>query len=95
MKKVGSRELKNRLGRYLAQVERGETIVVTDRGRPVARLAPVSPEGPDQKTLEEVLKELAAAGHIRLALQPRRPARRKLIRAKGKPLSRTILEDRE
>ena len=33
MKTVGSRELKNRLGRYLGLVRRGETIIVTDRGK--------------------------------------------------------------
>lgn len=37
---VGIRELKLRLSAYVAQVRRGEAIVVTDRGRPVARLEP-------------------------------------------------------
>jgi len=32
MRTVGSRELKNRLGRYLGLVGKGETIIVTDRG---------------------------------------------------------------
>jgi prevent-host-death family protein len=43
MKTVGSRELKNRLGRYLGLVPKGETIVVTDRGKTVAHLVPPSP----------------------------------------------------
>ena len=38
MIEVGVRLLKNRLGSYLAQVRQGQTIVVTDRGRPVARI---------------------------------------------------------
>jgi prevent-host-death family protein len=35
---VGIRELKARLSSYVARARRGETVVVTDRGRPVARL---------------------------------------------------------
>lgn len=35
------RELRRDASRWLARVRAGETFVVTDRGRPVARLAPV------------------------------------------------------
>ena len=35
---VGVRELKNRLSEYLRMVRRGEEILVTDRGEPVAEL---------------------------------------------------------
>jgi len=93
MKKVGSRELKNRLGTYLARVRSGETIVVTDRGQPVATLAPVaSPDDAHEKTVDDILRELAAQGHLRLAtgrLQPFKP-----VKAKGKPASQIIMEDR-
>jgi prevent-host-death family protein len=41
MESVGVRELKNRLGHYLRIVRTGETIVVTSRGEPVARLMPI------------------------------------------------------
>ncbi|MDQ3974407.1 MAG: type II toxin-antitoxin system prevent-host-death family antitoxin, partial [Actinomycetota bacterium] len=40
MVEVGIRELRNALSRYLARVRRGETLLVTDRGRPVARILP-------------------------------------------------------
>jgi prevent-host-death family protein len=39
---VGVRELKARLSAYLAAVESGREVIVTDRGRPVARLSPIS-----------------------------------------------------
>ena len=39
---VGVRELKARLSHYLSRVQAGDEIVVTDRGRPVARLQPYS-----------------------------------------------------
>lgn len=43
---VSIRELQQNLKRVLAQVERGRTIEVTRRRRPVARLAPVRADGP-------------------------------------------------
>jgi len=42
--KVGVRELKARLSAYLAAVEQGKEVIVTDRGRPVARIVPVDAE---------------------------------------------------
>ena len=41
MERIGVRELRQHASRYLARVGRGETLEITDRGRPVARLVPV------------------------------------------------------
>jgi prevent-host-death family protein len=38
---VGVRELRQNLSVYLARIARGETLEVTDRGHPVAILAPL------------------------------------------------------
>jgi prevent-host-death family protein len=43
---VSIRELQQNLKRVIARVERGETVDVTRRRRPVARLAPVKPTQP-------------------------------------------------
>jgi prevent-host-death family protein len=92
MRKVGSRELKNRLGKYLARARKGQTIVVTDRGEPVAKLVPIDkPQNPED-ALKTRLRELEAAGHIRLATGPFRDF--KPVRSKGKLASRMIIEDR-
>jgi len=40
MERIGVRELRQHASRYLARVASGETIEVTDRGRPVALLVP-------------------------------------------------------
>jgi prevent-host-death family protein len=40
MDRIGIRELRQHASRYLARVATGETIEVTDRGRPVALLVP-------------------------------------------------------
>jgi prevent-host-death family protein len=45
---VGIRELKSHLSSYLARARAGETVIITDRGKPVARIDPVGPsEVPD------------------------------------------------
>jgi len=44
MEHVGVRELRQNLSRYLAEVKEGESFVVTERGREVARLTPSGAE---------------------------------------------------
>ncbi len=56
MTTVGVRELRQRASELLRRVEAGETIEVTDRGRPIAVLAPL-PEA-------EPLERLRAAGDV-------------------------------
>lgn len=61
MTRVGVRELRQRASELLRRVESGETIEVTDRGRPVAVLAPL----PDTSTLDRLRASgelLAASG---------------------------------
>jgi prevent-host-death family protein len=41
MRRIGIRELRQQASRYLRDVEAGETLEVTDRGRPVAHVVPV------------------------------------------------------
>ena len=93
MKIVGCRELKNRLGRYLKLVGKGETLIVTDRGKPVARIVPTDSNGGEGRSVTEVLKQMEAEGHLRLGTRPFK--RFKPIRLKGKPLSKIIVEDRD
>ena len=46
MTSVGVRELRQRASELLRLVEQGETVEITDRGRPVAVLAPIRDAGP-------------------------------------------------
>lgn len=46
---VSVRELQQNLKKVMGRVERGETVEVTRRRRPVARLAPVRQSGPVQE----------------------------------------------
>ena len=45
MTSVGIRELRQRASELLRQVEAGQTIEITDRGRPIALLTPLPAEG--------------------------------------------------
>jgi prevent-host-death family protein len=92
MRTVGSRELKNHLGAYLKLVGKGETLIVTDRGKPVARIVPAHSAQGESKTPDQVLKEMEAMGQLRLGTRPFK--RFKPVRAKGKPASQMIVEDR-
>lgn len=56
MASVGVRELRQRASELLRRVASGETIEVTDRGHPVAVLAPLPDGGP--------LERLRAAGDV-------------------------------
>jgi prevent-host-death family protein len=89
MKRVGARELKTRLGTYLRLVQEGLTIVVTDRGEPVAELRPLPPAATD---LERRLRKVAATGL--LTLPSRSLAKRKRIRVRGGDVSDTIVAER-
>ena len=44
METVAVAKLKASLSRYLASVKRGEELLVTERGKPVARIVPVVPD---------------------------------------------------
>ncbi len=92
MQKVGSRELKNRLGRYLRAVRAGQSLIITDRGKPVAKLTPPSDAQPEENELQARLKELEAQGLIRLAQKPLGKFRP--VKSRGKPASQMIIEDR-
>ena len=63
---AGITELRNNLGRYLDRVRDGEEVIVTVRGRPVARLSPL-------RAAEDRLAELIEAGLARPPISQRRP----------------------
>ncbi|MGH7435514.1 MAG: type II toxin-antitoxin system prevent-host-death family antitoxin [Polyangiaceae bacterium] len=90
---VSIRALKNELSAYVRRVRRGERVVVTDRGRPVAEITAVNPSG---LSTDERLRRMAEAGELRLPGPPaeRRNASRP-SRVKGRPVSATLLEDRD
>lgn len=97
MESVGIRQLKNQLAHYLRIVRGGGTVVVTSRGKPVARLVPISTYGKTTlpPKLEERMWELAAEGLLRWngeVIQLPQPV---AVNQGPRLLSDLVVEDRE
>jgi len=95
MKVAGVSELKASLSRYLAGVKAGEEVLVTERGKPIAKLAPIrKPE--DQE--EQRLREMERQGLLRIGSR-RLPkgfwAKPRPNDPKGKALEALLEERRE
>lgn len=86
MEHVSIRELRQHLSRYLWRVEKGERLVVTDRRRPVAMLAPLPEEDDVLDYLIAIGEATPARGNL-LDLPPPTPST-----VPGRPMSE-ILDD--
>jgi len=75
MKTAGIREARQQLSAILDEVRKGREVVLTDRGRPVARIVP-----PLRGSARPV------SSHRRF---------RASVRLKGKPISATVVNERE
>ena len=88
---AGIKEVKNNLSRLLARVKSGEEILITERGRPIARIAR---EDSAQKSVRVALGPLIQKGMI--VLPGRSIAKDGLVPVEvpGKPASHMVIEDR-
>lgn len=97
MTTVSLSQLKTHLSRYIREVQRGGEVQVTDRGVPVARLAPIAPSvgrAPSDELRERLIRE----GIVRPASGDPADARATLVRAPVQvdaDLTAAIDEDRE
>lgn len=89
---VGIRVFRDRLTRYVARVRRGQRVVVTDRGKPVAVLVPYE-AARDSAPEEARLARVLASGHV-TASERRFDTRFTPVRGKGQPPSKIIIESR-
>ena len=64
VEQIGIRELRQHASKWINKVRAGAVIQITDRGRPVARLVPITSADPDRDAL-------AAAGLLSPAPAPR------------------------
>jgi prevent-host-death family protein len=81
---VGVRELHNRLSEYLDRVEKGADVVVTRRGKPIARLSAVDRDDP--------LAELVRRGVVHPPLEPK-TSHRPTVKPRGS-VSELVSEQR-
>lgn len=89
---VGSKEVKNRLGKYLRLVRSGETVEITDRGRPVARLLPAS--SAEERAHAEMIAALLGKGHVSIGNGRLFPRPKPAVVKPGKSAEEMIAEDR-
>jgi prevent-host-death family protein len=88
MYRVGIKDLKNRLSHYIAQVRKGEQIVVTDRGLAVAVIVPAA-ETEEAGRLMGLVREGFASWQGGKPTGSHDP-----VRAQGRPVSDIVLEGR-
>lgn len=82
---VGIKELKTKLSNYVDRARSGEEVIITEHGREVALLLPISKE-------RRMVKSLIASGKAKWA--GGKPRGKKGIKVKGKPISETVFEER-
>lgn len=87
--RVGIRELKNKLSEYMHKVKSGETIIVTEHGKTIGQILPVSPTSEERIQAMVVTGQADWNGKKLPAYQP------KVINESDKLLSDLIIEDRE
>ena len=88
---AGIKELKNQLSRYIALVKKGDDVLITERGRVIAR---VIREDSRRNSLRQALQALVLKGQV---VMPTREINRdiaKPVKLQGKPVSEIVLEDR-
>ncbi len=82
---VGIKELKTKLSSYVDRVRHGEEVVITEHGKEVALVIPISRERKALKSLIEAGKAKWSGG---------KPEGLANVKIKGKPLSKTVIEER-
>lgn len=87
----GIKDVKNNLSRLLAQVKAGEEILITERGRPVARIVK---ENREDKSIRAALGPLVQRGLIALPSRSILKERISVAEVQGKPVSEMVTEDR-
>ena len=94
--RVGIRELKAHLSHYIEQARKGETVVVTDRGKPVVRLETITLK-PGNERLPSKLQLLIESGQVvdKGLLDPKKLPKPLPSLRGDKTLSDLIIEERD
>jgi prevent-host-death family protein len=90
--RVGVRELRQNLSVYLVRIAAGETLEVTDRGRPVAVLAPLPPAG---TLVQRLVASGRATAAVETELSPLVGLRSRLARDLGERLQKALQDSRQ
>ncbi len=91
--KLGLREANQHFSKAIKAVRAGRVVTLTERGRPIAVITPISHGDARGAALQAMVDE----GLVRAAAKtgPTPAPRWRPVKVKGKPLSQTIIEDRQ
>lgn len=89
--RMGLREANQKFSKAIRAVRGGEEVILTERGKPIAVITPMK----EKRSVDSIIRKLEQSGLLRPAAKnkPLPPWRARPIT--GKPLSRTVQEDRE
>jgi prevent-host-death family protein len=91
--RLGLRDANQQFSKAIRAVRAGKEVVLTERGHPIAVIKPIENEDSQGTALRAMVDQglVTPAGRKGPMPTPKwRP-----VKVKGKPLSRTIIEDRE
>jgi len=91
--RLGLREANQRFSKAIRAVRAGKDVVLTERGRAIAVIKPIRDEDAEEATLRAMVDDGLITPAARKGPMPT-PSWRP-VKVKGKPLSRTVIEDRE
>ncbi len=91
MEKAGIKDIKNNLSSYLKQVKNGEEILITERGKPIARIIKETPSG---TSLHLTLAPLIQKGLVKLPSLSIHKMPASPVSAPGKSAAEMVTEDR-
>ncbi|MGH7772476.1 MAG: type II toxin-antitoxin system Phd/YefM family antitoxin [Candidatus Binatia bacterium] len=88
---MGLREANQRFSKAIRAVRDGEEVILTERGKPIAVISPLG----ERANVASIVIKLEQSGLLRPAAKHKPLPPWKPRRIAGKPLSRTVQEDRE
>jgi prevent-host-death family protein len=91
--RLGLREANQRFSKAIKAVRAGKEVVLTERGHPIAVIMPIKAETTQEAALRALVDDGLISPAARKGPMPR--PRWRPLKVKGKPLSQTIIDDRE
>jgi len=89
--RLGLREANQHFSKAIKAVRGGKEVILTERGQPIAVIKPIKEEHEE----DAMLRQMADEGLITLPARTGPLPRFEPVQIKGKPLSQTIIEDRD
>ena len=91
--KLGLREANQQFSKAIKAVRAGKEVVLTERGQPVAVIKPIKAGNAQEAALQAMTEEGLLTPASRKGPMP--APRWRPVKVKGKPLSQTIIDDRD